>query len=253
MPEQQPPNNPPTDDGGKRGGEKPYDEARLLRLMRRAGGPNSAMIELLRENYQYREDKRELEAKLEAATTATTAATTELAQWKALGATPAEVKKLVDEVPALRAFKLDAEQAKVTDEAAEAMGWNATVLREVLKAKDHVVVFKDDRVTEDGETKLVRTAHVRPSAAAPDAATVPLSEYATANLAPFLPSLEAADAPARGGASERPAPPAAPAMSRQQFPRQGPASNGRKATAADEEKARQIALDKKRASGIYSM
>ena len=56
------------------------------------------------------------------------------AKWQKLGAKPAAVKKQLDELPALRAFKADREQADQMATAGKAVGFKGSVLADQMKA-----------------------------------------------------------------------------------------------------------------------
>jgi hypothetical protein len=164
------------------------------------GQAEEALAFVLDEQKEGREERRQLRARLpkegEIVLSATDAAA--FNAYKALG-TPEAVKQKVDEHGTLSARIAADDRAKIADEAAPLVGFNAAALRDVVRDRGLELSFAEETV--DG--KAVRVPMVK---VASDAAAKPakLAEFAKTALATYLPALTAK---ADGTPAAPPAPP----------------------------------------------
>jgi hypothetical protein len=171
-------------------GEKPRN-----RRPAPAPAPSADAAYLMSENYRYRERIRELKAELKTAQgmapgeNSVVLSGDDAAKYRELKLTPAQIAEklaqlttLETEVADLRSKASASEQQSAVQAAAEAAGYDAEVLAEVVKLKGLIVETKE--IEKDGAKKKV--ASVRTAA---DAEPTELTIYATEHLKPFLRAL----------------------------------------------------------------
>lgn len=100
---------------------------------------------------------------------------------------PEDVKRSLDELPALRTKVGDAERKTAATEAATILGWNPDATASAIGDKQLVVILVDGK---DKDGKAVKVPHVRP-ASDEKAATVPLTEWMDKHAAYLMPALTA--------------------------------------------------------------
>jgi hypothetical protein len=106
--------------------------------------------------------------------------------FKALGK-PEDVKKQLDELPALRTTVSDAQRKGSAAEAAALLKWNPDATSGLVLDKGLVVSLVDGK---DKDGKAIKVAHVRPKDDE-KAATVPMEDWVKTNAAYLLPALSA--------------------------------------------------------------
>lgn len=119
--------------------------------------------------------------------------------FKGLG-TAEDVKRAMEELPALRTTVSATERATVGREAAKLLGWNPDATVGAITDKGLVVSLVDGK---NAKNEAVKVPHVRP-AGDEKAATVPLEDWVKAHAAYLTPALTATGgtggAPPAGGA-----------------------------------------------------
>jgi hypothetical protein len=106
--------------------------------------------------------------------------------FKAFGK-PEDVKKQLDELPALRTTVSDAQRKGGAADAAALLKWNPDATAGLVLDKGLVVSLVDGK---DKDGKAIKVAHVRPKDDE-KAATVPMDEWVKTNAAYLLPALSA--------------------------------------------------------------
>lgn len=174
------------------------DQKRLrtrIHALEDSGGANGSQLSAAdRDELEtLRRDNEDLEARLpktgEVVLTASDAAIWE--RLKKLGDVAA-VELAVKEYPVLSAEKATNAQVSAAGDAAKALGWNATVLAEVVRDKGYTVEFK----TETVDGKPVQVPYIRERDAAKDSAPVKLADLLGTKLAAYKVALESKEAAA---------------------------------------------------------
>lgn len=178
--------------GGDEAAKKLLEQAQ--RMVARQGSGEAAVVQLLTENKEYRDQIRDLRAKVpgEGAVVLSKADAAEWESFKKLGKAE-EVAKLVKEHPVLVEFKTSRERTDTVREAARLAGYEPDVLVDIVAARNLSVEVKTEKVKQKNEkgeeiTATVMVPYVKPSSSA-DA--VPLTDYAKAHLTSYEPVLKA--------------------------------------------------------------
>lgn len=166
-------------------------EATVQRLMAE-GRAQERLVELHLDNHNLRERVRQMEGRQEVPQGGLVLNAEDAAAWaifKGLGKAE-DVKKAVEKVPALEGKLAEREFRDLAAEAAGLVGYEPTVLADLITSKGLELKLEDVKVADPkgGAPTVTKVPHVRPKGQ-DGAAFQPLADYATANLAAYLPAL----------------------------------------------------------------
>jgi hypothetical protein len=179
-------------------------------LKKKDGDALSLASQLFDENFQLREQKREMKGELpkDGDITLTGDDAKEWEAFKALNVKAADAKKAIETLPTLE--KQNKELAgmehlrEIADLGIDGSKLNLNVLKDQLaRFPDAVISFKTEKDKDGNEAKV---AYIKAKA---DAAETAFSQFATDNLADYLPSLKVsteANTPAPNGNTPDPKP-----------------------------------------------
>lgn len=181
----------------------------VTELVGKYGGERAALRVLADQQLDYRREKRELTGRLpkDGERVLTAAEAKEWDAFTALGKKAKDVTTALAERDALATENAGIKAERVTAEAAQIAGYKPSVLAKLAKTEGFRVEVRDEK---DGDaTKRAAFAVVGDGE---DAKATPLTEYAAASLADFLPALAAepngsGPAPRATGAPIPPQPP----------------------------------------------
>lgn len=176
--------------GGGGGGSRAEIEATVRRLLSEKGA-NEAVFELLKDNFQQREELRTLKASSEGMQKVPQGGivldATQAAAWKQyqeLGK-PEDLKKAVEEKATLETEVSKTKWERGADAVAEAHGFQADVLKKLPGADKLRFEVREELV--DGEKSKVGYVTTDQQGATPQRVT----DYADANWKEFMPALQA--------------------------------------------------------------
>lgn len=172
----------PEDDDPPQDKDKGPDLVKAVEnLLAKHGGPDRALSVLLSENYEYRDQIRDLKKQLPAAGSIVLSGD-DVKAWETytgLGK-PTEVRKALEDGQRAATEATSLRKAGLVRDAAELHGFKPTVLATLVEKLDIVIV---DGKGKDG--KPVREAHIKGEGDS----TTPLPEFAEKHWGEFLPAL----------------------------------------------------------------
>ncbi|MBM7845356.1 hypothetical protein [Herpetosiphon giganteus] len=179
-----PPANPPTNPPAPNGGNQPDIAGQIANLVARQGGPDAALMLLMQENYQYRDQNRQLRERTPEGSVVLTG--DDVQRWRdyqALGQIDEVRTRLTEREQAQTELANLRTQATIRG-VAEAMQWKPNVLERLATNVTFVTKTEGDKTTisvKDGDVET------------------PLQDYADKHWSEFMPSLTIGSNPPRRG------------------------------------------------------